>query len=1679
MSDLSSISFEFSLEKAILLVQSFLLDNNLVGAARALELESGIAYPCEHEDIQFLRELVLDARWSELEELLSLFYPSHGFDKRKVRYYILRQRLFELLCAKVSLDSSKLNNTLSSTWKNNQQANDSASSIVSLLSALETVCRDAKEFNSICFVLTQSSINDHPDYRNWTVHSGRKECYECIKTEVLRVMNLPLSKTSSPPPKHQFERILHQAAVAQTLSRIASDPRIIRSLPPLVPFDPLRENVGVAISADAYPIPEPESKHSGVSKAQAETAQILSNKDGIVHKLLSQSIYKLNPTRHTIPVPENKYSQPVTRSIYTSDAGMYPSDRLHSTLTSLHRSSILVPADGPEDLDSGAKDYPSAGSGRWSPSIEYPRQNEGESQVNGGSRSGGSLSSPFEDQLRSKRPQETPQSQYGNLNTTQNTTLLSTLRFKDLASVRTVLNSDARKGTPQERGGVRRYPQPVAAEATVPASSPLPASLGSELLSPPPPPEASSSYRQSKEVHDKSEHSHYSGKKQSVISPSSSYNQYPKSKTQTPFASPPPPVGEHYTSTEPLNASMQSVSSVVSYRRVEAPSPRRQEKLPPHDSRVAHTAKPPAYETRHAPPQHPLPPSPYTAPSTAPSQANRSRTESDHEPVSWVVPLDGKAASKPVLHDHRNRIRARTPVRTPPREPSRPGSPQSPNSQQRGPRAGSASADGSAMRSRHASMSSPPMRANASAASGSIASRSSPRHSRPPSQRSQYDREMESSNLHYARKLSFGGAYKEQYHPDRSISEASASEYDAYNSSVHASYQLQDASAGSGIVSRKQTSQPGNVQKPSSPVSVRQLQHASRASVSSSHSASPYTTHQPYRPPPGVVHYAGHQDGASSATPYSELGHSLPSASLGSTVETFPSYSSVDGAGYRQQFPPAALAQAHAGDRYAENNSSMRGGPGEPGHYQGEIAAEGDVEYVHSIPQRNGYPELSSRLSSVNPSVSYSPASRLSKYAHSPRSPAHAQHDEDGLRDTYGGEAAQPQQQPKIQSPYHGRPPTAPHPSKQQPVQQQQQVWYSPGKSDHAACDTAAVSSYDHAPTTTANSVLSGSLLSNRSFDDYLPEPEANERSAAQGYYQAPPQDQHSSVSHIPPYAVDILEDLPLPEYPSKQQPYTSASDIAAVSSPTQDRGVTRSPSSRPESRGGHKNKDRPGTAASLPPKKGDTSRTSLPRGYPGFVASTGSPHWVVSLLYNSEMDNYSYDSNDEECYRMSVPNSCAKQLRDIMQMDADTVFVGTQPVRTAVFDPAPLSIHQTLPANDDLNIHSLIAIGTNSKSLVFNTIHTSITGRIPEHDEFSLVPGGGVISGVSSTPERKFSEHHLGSVYSTDWTYLPDDRHFSSPLVATASNDMTVKLVKLGKSPHGQLLPEASPVMTLNANSGTLRSVCFLGGRTAHTMQEDTNGLHVAVAGGGDFSVKVWDVQAFSQASQHVSHDRSVWESIRESVTRPFEAYHGHTNVVYGVAPFDQQGRHFTSVSADGCVALWDTRIRNRIPAYLYSLTGRDSGAWCLPSQALPTHSVTNAVQLHSVAVTKSVPGIQRSLAPGTVGPREIVVGGADGRIAVVDIVAGKIVLSKKVHSDSIRSLDAIGPLIISASDDESIVISTVGDDINTIGRERFHADKVLSARFHHELPMALTSSADKTAMISSFHVGPGSHMM
>lgn len=150
-------------------------------------------------------------------------------------FQVRRQRFLELLSSRLRGDA--LNATLNATAAIDASAmggggatSSPVLAVVAALREVEAVCESRAAFNSLCYCLTLPSVNDHPDFSDWTPHLGRLRAFRAVRAELLKIFpeaadDVATNKRAVPPG--QLEHLLSQAAAAQTISRLLADPRII------------------------------------------------------------------------------------------------------------------------------------------------------------------------------------------------------------------------------------------------------------------------------------------------------------------------------------------------------------------------------------------------------------------------------------------------------------------------------------------------------------------------------------------------------------------------------------------------------------------------------------------------------------------------------------------------------------------------------------------------------------------------------------------------------------------------------------------------------------------------------------------------------------------------------------------------------------------------------------------------------------------------------------------------------------------------------------------------------------------------------------------------------------------------------------------------------------------------------------------------------------------------------------------------------------------------------------------------------------------------------------------------------------------------------------------------------------------------------------------------------------
>ena len=147
----------------------FLESQGFHKAAWALEQESGTSGRDLSEESQFLRGLVMEGLFVEAEEFLSPLAagdPTPSAKKGSALFPLRRQRFLE------GVYFSK-----------------STHDLVADAEDLRNLCTPT-EFKDLCYCLSLPSLLHHPEFRKWTPHRGRHECFQALDSLLREILDL-------------------------------------------------------------------------------------------------------------------------------------------------------------------------------------------------------------------------------------------------------------------------------------------------------------------------------------------------------------------------------------------------------------------------------------------------------------------------------------------------------------------------------------------------------------------------------------------------------------------------------------------------------------------------------------------------------------------------------------------------------------------------------------------------------------------------------------------------------------------------------------------------------------------------------------------------------------------------------------------------------------------------------------------------------------------------------------------------------------------------------------------------------------------------------------------------------------------------------------------------------------------------------------------------------------------------------------------------------------------------------------------------------------------------------------------------------------------------------------------------------------------------------------------------
>ncbi|XP_021380323.1 WD repeat-containing protein 47-like isoform X2 [Mizuhopecten yessoensis] len=234
----------------------------------------------------------------------------------------------------------------------------------------------------------------------------------------------------------------------------------------------------------------------------------------------------------------------------------------------------------------------------------------------------------------------------------------------------------------------------------------------------------------------------------------------------------------------------------------------------------------------------------------------------------------------------------------------------------------------------------------------------------------------------------------------------------------------------------------------------------------------------------------------------------------------------------------------------------------------------------------------------------------------------------------------------------------------------------------------------------------------------------------------------------------------------------------------------------------------------------------------------------------------------------------------------AVTSMEDAQAIRTVAFHPSG----------------ELFAVGSNSKVL-----------RVCAFPELSSLREDHVTERTDVVYKK--NKHHKGSIYCIAWSPMGD-------LIATGSNDKTIKMIRYNAQEHTDVGPE----MELTIHDGTIRDLTF--------MQDSINRTSLLISGGaGDNKIYVTDCET----------------------GMPVRAMAGHSGHVYSLHTWG--GCMFVSGSQDKTARFWDMRASTAITV-VPSATGSAFASVCVdPSgRLLASGHEDSSVMLYDIRGSRGI---------------------------------------------------------------------------------------------------------------------------
>ena len=321
-------------------------------------------------------------------------------------------------------------------------------------------------------------------------------------------------------------------------------------------------------------------------------------------------------------------------------------------------------------------------------------------------------------------------------------------------------------------------------------------------------------------------------------------------------------------------------------------------------------------------------------------------------------------------------------------------------------------------------------------------------------------------------------------------------------------------------------------------------------------------------------------------------------------------------------------------------------------------------------------------------------------------------------------------------------------------------------------------------------------------------------------------------------------------------------------------------------------------------------------------------------------------------------------------------------------------------------------AIGTNSKSVkIFDlsNVLDSFTKR--NNNIFPQIPINRQSNANSLISNSKTNKESISLLFEQKNYHFGSifsiDWSPSGHLIATGSNDKTIKLMTIPEL----YLTNNNEKKILDENETTEMQITGNQGTVRSLCFEPNNDIILLSANSGENTIKIWD-------------------TIKGINIGYLEGHNSDVNSV----KWSNDSQLFASCGLDKTVRFWDIRERKNINIL----------------------SVIQYADINDIAVFSSSHNII------------VAVGHTDGLMTIWDYSKQCVIKEIYEHNEQIRSVafSPDGKYLLSGAFDAKIKIYDINNNFNFIG-EIEHGDKVVSCKWHPDIPLIISTSADKTARV------------